>query len=364
MEFDSQQLCQRLLLIGDAGWPRSPEPVLLSLRDTAHEELDKTRIIFLGDNVYLNGMPPEAGKERSAAEGRLNRQLEAVSDSGAKGVFIPGNHEWRKSSYKSAAPDFAVRPKAEAKFIHARLGGGADFRPQPGCLGPDYIDLPGVRLIIFDSALLIDRLATPDPALAKDATGANPASFFQSLSELLRTGGDRKVIVLAHHPPATHGQHGGFYDFRDHIFPLTRLPQTHWLWAPLPVIGSLYPAVRLAKNDPENLSSPAYQEMNKKLLSAFRAKPPLFYAAGHEHNLQILTGSKAGSYILVSGAGSKTMLTTATHGTDTIFSHLHTGFMALDFMRNGDVLLRVIEPADKEGHSIVAFSKWFKGHRG
>ncbi|MEY2497017.1 MAG: hypothetical protein QOD12_573 [Verrucomicrobiota bacterium] len=100
--------------------------------------------------------------------------------------------------------------------------------------------------------------------------------------------------------------------------------------------------------------------MNDKLLSVFRARPPLIYAAGHEHDLQILRAGETTPYVLVSGAGSKTMLTTATHGTDTIFSHLHPGFMALDFMRNGSVLLRVIEPADNDGSGTVTFSRWLK----
>jgi hypothetical protein len=168
-ELDSQ-LQQRLLLIGDAGWPGSREPVLQSLRETAREKHSKTKIIFLGDNIYLNGMPPETSKERIAAESHLNRQLEAISCSGATGIFIPGNHEWHKSSYKSADEDFAIRPKAEAEFIHARLGSKADFRPQPGCFGPDKIDLPGVRLIIFDSACSSIDSRRPIPSWPRTPT--------------------------------------------------------------------------------------------------------------------------------------------------------------------------------------------------
>lgn len=344
-------LRQRLLLIGDAGWPRDPEPVLQCLTETATKDRAKTRIIFLGDNIYLDGMPLASGQGRAVAQGRLNPQLQVIRGSGAKGTFIPGNHEYRKNH----------DPQAEADYIRQELPGRADYQPAPskcGNLGPAVTCLPGVRLIFFDSALLLQEIKKTGNA--DSGSGERVARFTGQLRELLRSADDRAVIVLAHHPPATHGQHGGFYDIRDHLFPLTRFPQTYWAWIPMPLIGSAYPIFRSTRDDAQDVRSSAYQTMNKELLSVLQEKPPLAFAAGHEHDLQVLEGGKAAKYILVSGAGSKTMLTTATHHSDTLFSHLHPGFMALDFMKNGTVLLRIVEPGDKPGASTVTYSKWLK----
>ena len=83
--------------------------------------------------------------------------------------------------------------------------------------------------------------------------------------------------------------------------------------------------------------------------------PLLIYAAGHDHSLQVLKG-RATDYLLVSGAGSNVKLSKVKHGKNTLFAHKHTGFMVIDFLENGKVVLRVVEPANKE----VVFHHWLK----
>ncbi len=56
------------------------------------------------------------------------------------------------------------------------------------------------------------------------------------------------------------------------------------------------------------------------------------------------------------GGGSENKLTSVGHGKETLFAHLHTGFMALDFLLDGRVLLRVLEPAEQE----VVFRMWLE----
>ncbi len=40
------------------------------------------------------------------------------------------------------------------------------------------------------------------------------------------------------------------------------------------------------------------------------------------------------------------------HGKDTLFAHEHLGYMAVDFVEDGRVLLRVVEPTE-EGQMIA-----------
>jgi hypothetical protein len=81
----------------------------------------------------------------------------------------------------------------------------------------------------------------------------------------------------------------------------------------------------------------------------------LIYAAGHDHSLQVIEMQRGVKYMLVSGAGSASKISEVGHGENTLFAHSHPGFMAVDFLENGRVLLRIIEP----GKGVV-FRKWIK----
>ena len=101
------------------------------------------------------------------------------------------------------------------------------FLPVNGCAGPVAIDLPGIRLVAMDTDFWInDRVEWISSCKQSDEN-----LFLQALDSLLKTAGDREVIIAAHHPVQTNGTHGGFYDWQDHIFPLTR--EVRWLWLPL-----------------------------------------------------------------------------------------------------------------------------------
>jgi hypothetical protein len=72
-----------LFLIGDAGAPSSPEPVLEALR----REVQRARspvIIYLGDNIYPRGMPASEAPDRADAERRVNAQLAVPRSTGAR----------------------------------------------------------------------------------------------------------------------------------------------------------------------------------------------------------------------------------------------------------------------------------------
>jgi hypothetical protein len=46
----------------------------------------------------------------------------------------------------------------------------------------------------------------------------NLASVLAKLEKLAAEAGPAPVVVVAHHPLRTHGVHGGFFDWRDHLF--------------------------------------------------------------------------------------------------------------------------------------------------
>jgi hypothetical protein len=86
---------------------------------------------------------------------------------------------------------------------------------------------------------------------------------------------------------------------------------------------------------------------------------PLAYAAGHDHSLQVFDSSKGARFLLVSGLGSHTHASEVGDNRHTLFAHanpIHPGFMQIDFLRDGDVRLGVIESDGDHPEGVEVFS--------
>jgi hypothetical protein len=93
--------------------------------------------------------------------------------------------------------------------------------------------------------------------------------------------------------------------------------------------------------------------MVRRLVPVLAKERPLIYAAGHDHNLQVIEGRDTAGTLVVSGAGSAGNITTTTAIAGTLFAHAFPGFVIVDFYGDtadlGDAsapdraMLRVIE---------------------
>lgn len=326
-----------LLLVGDTGLPRldAPEPVLQALEREAAAAPDRTLIVFMGDNIYPDGLPPPDHDDRARSENVLRLQVDAVRRSGARAVFVPGNHD-----YHGGGRQAILR---QERFFLDLADPRIEFLPRNACPGPEVIDLGRrLRLVLLDTEYWIDT------HLFAEVPSACPVSserdVLDSLGEALETKAERHAIIVAHHPLATKGWHGGNFDWRDHLFPLTRVQG--WLWLPLPVVGSLYPVYRMQGGYPGDVSSREYKHMIRVLQEAYAKNPPLVHAGGHEHNLQVFAGPASAPHLLVSGSGSVARPTPVWAGEDTRLASPFSGFMRLDALHDGRVRLEVIEVDD------------------
>lgn len=327
-----ERVLYRLLLIGDAGEPKDPEPVLTSADLWAGRQRGRSHVVFLGDNAYPNGV---VASRRADAERRLARQIDAFAPSGAPITFVPGNHDWDRSNEEGLA---AVQ--AQAAFVTGR---GAGFAPDAGCPGPAVIDLPDasaplLRVVALDTQWFLHR----------HARGASCAAETpEAVEAALRAAADTRVplVVVGHHPLATNGPHGGFHDWRAHLFPLGEL----YGWGkrvPLPILGSLYPMFRSIVPSRQDIGSPSNLRMRlaiERALASATSPPLKIYAAGHEHSLQVLKHAGV-DYALVSGAGSSQHESAVTARYNTLYASPRAGFMVLDLLESG-VRLSVVDPS-------------------
>lgn len=337
-----------LFLIGDAGEPSlyEKEKTFYHLKALASIAPAKTTIVFLGDNLYPRGLPLPDHPDRKEMERRIDEQINIGRESGAATIFIPGNHDWE---YQGKNGLQTLR--REEEYIASKNFPSVRLLPQEGSPGPAVVDIgEEIRVIAIDTQWWLHAFEKP---LYKDDSSEEQTKlrFIDSLSWALRSAGNRKTVVIAHHPIRSHGEHGGFFDWKDHFFPLRGLSE--WLWIPLPGIGSLYPLSRMWGVSDQDLSGRMNIEMRARLDSLLSLYGSVIYASGHEHTLQILQNN-AHQYYLVSGNGIAKHTEALTTADDTILATRRKGFMRIDFLNNGTVRLGVIAVND-EG-SVEIFS--------
>lgn len=342
-----------LLLVGDAGKPAPRgEPVLRALEREAAREPERTTVVFLGDNVYPRGLPSPGARSRPEAERRLVAQLDAVRTPGLRVVFVPGNHDW-----DSEREDGWSAVRRQAGFVAERGPAGARYLPADGCPGPTVVDVgQRLRLVALDTQWFLhpfDKPRDPSSSCAADSD----AEVVAALREALREGVGRDVVVIAHHPLVSGGPHGGRFTLRQHVFPLTDLKP--WLWLPLPGIGSIYPAARRSGVSPQDIPSQENQCMRELLLTALAERPPLAWAAGHEHSLQVIfTGVPR--FVLVSGAGIHGHTTPVKEVEGSLYASDDAGFMRIEFPPSGGIPRLAVLGVDEQGIAKERFSMELK----
>lgn len=336
-------VANRLILIGDAGasincWVQ--DSVRLRVREVS------SMIVFLGDNVYEDGydgtdqakaiLDAQVGLSMLPSESCEKRRGAAPKSSAlmADVLFIPGNHDWKGKGKKAV-----TYLRAANTYLNGKYGSKVKYLPEAGCKGPRTLKFGNFSLIVLDTEWWVSK---------KKGNWSDCVPVASKLEDILTSSSSNHHIVIAHHPLITDGVHGGFYDWRSHLFPLTELKPN--LWIPLPIIGSLYPIIRLAKADPQDIHSDEYQKLISGLSKALRNNPPLVYAAGHDHSLQVHDKTDERPFVhLLSGSGSK--LTSVSDSPTTLFSQLSHGYMVLDDLSTGAVVLRVYSEQGKDKNS-------------
>ena len=340
-----------LFLIGDAGAPApGGEPVLQALAHALGNAQGERVVVFLGDNIYPRGLPDSAAPDRPEMERRIDTQMNVVLGAGARGIFVPGNHDWARHG-----SDGWNAIRRQEGWIAARGAPAVTLLPGGGCPGPSVVDVgTRVRLVLLDTQWWLQ--GDPKPGPGSGCRAADEGAVADSLRADLARAEGRSVVVAAHHPLESAGVHGGFFGIESHLFPLRVVRP--WLWVPLPGLGSIYPLARQNGISNQDQTGPVNRRMRKTFEAAMRDHPPLVWASGHEHNLEVLEGTSA-RWLLVSGAGYYGHEGAAFRRTDMRFGAAAPGFMRIEFLADGRTRLGVLA-VDRQGRSTERFALWLE----
>lgn len=318
--------------IGDAGEPYVVHSTLGKvLHKTIQDAGTEATVLFLGDNIYPKGMPAGSGEERTIAETTLKTQADWLGGLKVKGIFVPGNHDWMRGRRHGWA-----QLSRQQQFLDSLNDPRITLYPKDGCPGPVEIPITTeATLVILDTQWFLHPWDKPGEE--SDCDAKTPTEALLLLSDIFSRNAGKKIIVAAHHPLITYGEHGGVFRARDHLFPLTEL-HPH-LFIPLPVLGSFYPLYRKWLGDIQDTAHPQYKIMIDGLFALMAKYPGIIYAAGHEHSLQAIV--KDSIYFIGSGSGVKT-----SHVKKKKYSRFaasKTGFVKADILSNGGVRITYIQ---------------------
>ncbi len=338
-----------VFFIGDAGKvrERESEPALVALRDDLKKiSPDSSLVVFLGDNIYDNGLPDEGHPARATAERYLIAQLNVLTG-GHRAVFIPGNHDW-----DGLSPAGANLLLNQQYLIESLSGGQAQLLPRNGCGMPAAIDIgESLRLVLFDSHKWFrEQSGIMD---TNQCTDHKHKELFAALRETLANSGPRRTILVHHHPFVTYGEHGGYFDWKKHIFPLTAFNK--YLYVPLPVIGSLYPVARRNGITVQDLSSSVYERFSDSIRAVSRDFLPLFSVSGHEHSLQIIRESGPAALQLVSGKGTRLTDGSVSADEGSLFASPLPGYMRLEIREGNKLSVAVIVAEENKAPKEVFY---------
>ncbi len=345
----SNEIVHTMYLIGDAGNAKEgkkPPAALQFLGEKLKTASANSSVVFLGDNIYPDGLAPKREKKERAEDiFRLDAQLEILKNFKGRPFFVAGNHDWAKWGLDGV--------QRQEKYIEKQLDKGNVFIPNAGCGDPKEVELgENLVLLAIDSQWWLQDWKG-ETEINNGCEVKSRFVFLKWFEEALKANRSKNVVIVMHHPLYSNGPHGGFDTPKQHLFPLTQLKDN--LYIPLPGIGTIGSFLRSTVGIPQDLAHPDYKALKKGLLAGANKNGSFIFAAGHEHNLQYF--QKEGQHFIVSGAGSKK--SPAKGGNDAEFAYGQYGFSQLDFYEDGSVWIK-FWAAYKDQAGQLVFQKKIK----
>lgn len=311
-----------LYLIGDAGNSNENSGnQTLDLLKTKLKSADRnSTLLFLGDNIYPDGMPEKGFINRKSAENKLNHQLELAKGFLGKTIFVPGNHDWHNQGL--------IGLKNQENYVNNKLKGEKSFSPQNGC-GIDNFSLSeNVEMITIDSHWFLEEWDR-NPNINEDCVIKSREEFFKELERLINQNQPKTIVIAIHHPLMTNGSHGGQFSLEKQLFPLEQK-------IPLPVIGSLINFLRKTSGvSPQDLQHKRYTELANRVKALVQPHKNIVLVSGHDLNLQYVEKNNVKQ--IISGSGSKVEAARIVNNKD--FSAGTNGYAVLKIAKNGEAVV-------------------------
>lgn len=277
-------LLARLIFIGDAG--QVDRDQTLVIKDAASRIIkDKTKVMYLGDNIYPKGMGLPGSKEEQQTQAILRSQYLPMRQQGAPVYFVPGNHDWDHSGRQGLA-----KIKRQGAFLNEQQDSLLKLLPPNGC--PDPIEMrvsDEVTMVIIDSEWWLFPYAKENKA--GDCNCGTEQSVLDKLTAIVKKNKNKTILLASHHPFQSYGKHG-----------------LRWVFP-----------------SPEDLRHKKYKAMVSRINKAMAGSTRVIHVAGHDHGLQFIKNKYTQ---VVSGSGAKK--SAVIKGENSLFADSRHGYVLAD----------------------------------
>ena len=330
---DEKMVEHRIYLIGDAGKADDSNNEYNSVVTAVQQKMQNENnhsVIFLGDNIYPEGLPKKEDEERIIAEQSLNAQLKPLEAFKDDVYFVPGNHDWRAG---------LAGVKRQAKYVKKFLDHKNAYLPKNGCSGPEVVDLSdNTVLIAIDSEWWLQNWNN-EPKINEDCATHNRQEFINLYISALKKNRNKTVIVAMHHPLFTNGKHGGQFSLKNYFYPI-------------PIFQTLFTALRKNGGVKQDNLYPAFKDFKNQILLNTANFDNVIFASGHEHSLQYFENQHP---FIISGSGSKE--TAFKLGGGALFGVGKRGYAVVDVLKNGDAHVSFYKVNVEDASVKLIFSK-------
>ena len=276
--------------------------------------------IFLGDNIYDDGMPAEGHPNRDISEYYMDKQFKALEDFKGQTYIIPGNHEYYSGGL--------IGLKREQEYVQKHLDSLA-FQPTGGCPLINFSVSENVELLIIDSQWYLEDWNS-DPDFNKNCEIKTREKLFIEIANELEKNKNKTVLFAMHHPMFTNGTHGGYFALEKHLYPTQKK-------FPLPILSSLVVQIRSQGGvSVQDRYNELYNKLMNRLASLAKKHGRVVFTSGHEHTLQHV--EKEGLVQILSGSGGKSSY--AALGQNGVFSYGGQGFAVFDVFEDGSSFVK------------------------
>ena len=278
---------------------------------------EKFTVLINGDLITgKNSIEPD--QQDSIRIDRLLRPLSKMNN--GKIIVIPGDRDWNDSGKKGIE-----MVKRLEKMVKRMDFDNVEWAIKKGCPGPDMIEINDHLVIVTLSTQWYNHPYDKPYAATGECKFGTQRDFLIELENLVEDAEDKNIIVAGHYPLESLGEYGGHFPASKFLSP--------------PLIGSFKVGYRQNVGTSKDISNERFQLIKTSIKNIIGRKGSVIYAAGHEHNLQILKMTDD-TYNINSGSPTKAKYASKNKNTS-IYSEATAGLIELIYKPTGEINYQV-----------------------
>jgi len=282
--------------------------------------------VLINGDLITGKSKKQPDEQDSVRIDKLLRPLSKMKN--GKVIIIPGDRDWRDSS-----KDGLDMVKDLEKLVKKMDFDNVDWAIKKGCPGPDMIELNEHLVIVTLSTQWYNHPYDKPYAATGECKYGTQRDFLIELENLVEDAEDKNIIVAGHFPLESLGEYGGHFPASEFLLP--------------PIIGSFKAGYRQNIGTTKDISNERFESIKSSIKNILSRKGSVIYAAGHEHNLQILKITDD-TYNINSGSPTKAKYVSQDKNT-AVYSKATAGLIELIYEPTGEVNYQVHGYASKGG---------------